>query len=158
MTEIETWVNKQHVLTILFDLKTLTLTGDELFDGALKTLKMFRKTGIIMGLVTSADTGWANRTYGHLNLRGQFDHFQTVASYGHIGLQDWKNVFDELGFWPQNGVVVGYGPQGDIHEIGLKYCVGVLRNGEMYRVRNRYEETRYIKSIAHVARALLAAV
>ena len=159
---IEAWLDKRHILAMVFDLKTLTPTGGELFDGAFEMLKTFKETKIKMGLVSFENRGWVNLTLDRLAVGEHFDYVGIVngadSYYGKIGSQDWRNAFDALRFWPQNGIVVGNGLPEDIYKIGVKYRVCVSRNGEMHSSSERPEGIVNIESVAHVARALLAAV
>ena len=151
------------ILAVVIELKTLTGMGNELFDGARETLETFREAGIRMSVIALENSGWVGHTLGHLGVGRYFSHIETVSGvnpfYGNIGSQDWRRAFDGLGFWPQNGAIVGYGLPGDIDGIGVKYHVRVLSSREMYSARKKRDErTINVESISHVVTALLATV
>ena len=150
---IKELLNKEHIVTAVFDLSTLTPNGDVFFDGAIETLRMFRETETIMGLVAAAHTGWVKLALDHLDLRKRFDYFWMVDPCGYISPQDWKNALGT--FWPQNAIIVGSGLSEDICEIGVRYPVCVSRNGEIFNAKREFERTIInIGSIADLASAL----
>lgn len=86
----------------------------KLRPGVKKTLKTMEEAGIKQGLITHANVEWTNRKMDALNLWEHFNTVVIVGEDGHKGPENWKQGMDELGFLPEECLIIGDSLKGDV--------------------------------------------
>lgn len=107
-------------------LEAIYETAPEFLTGAKTALRVLKKTGLPMGLVTHANESWTQIKVDQRGLKSFFDQIMIISEDKFKDSADWRKAIKRFDVNPENVLVLGDNLTGDIqaaHSIGVKNIV-----------------------------------
>lgn len=144
-------IDLKHIEKIFFDIYQIPPKRKR---GVISLLKLVKKRGLKIGLVTHASKEWTQFKLEKTKLNKYFDHIEVVDTNRGKSGNDWVKALNMLNSKKENTIVVGDNINGDIissYNEGFRNLVWIKRVGA-WKVYSEGEVPKGVKVIPHISK------